>query len=379
MKKLNSMLTIIVIALLIGCGSDDSPDPVPTPIDFEANFIGLWEFDTPSSFGDAIYFGENGEAFPVSYGDLGTNQFRLADFNSYTYSDNQVSYFWFGDEPVPFDGSNTLAYPGGSLTKVAGINALTDFVDVLDFNDGFDVDVSAFLGNDSENNLDGFGNELLIPNPSNAEGRYLRFLKGNLSFLEEVPGIDDNASSIGVYDTNPFELLSVLELGQFKIYQPGNPANPPAIEDISFLPINRYRCHAVTNADDYDFISYNRETEAFTYHDVDETHQQNGVEAFAFLSLPVNLRITGMDYIEGQNKLLVTDSFNLYIFNIGFNSDGDGVSIFELDRNVTTVTSRLGETYGRIQGVHYDASEDWLFVVINDGSTKKLVRMDFQL
>jgi hypothetical protein len=270
------------------------------------------------------------------------------------------------------------------MTRVSGINELSDLIETLSFNEEINVDVTTFLSGDSYNNLDGFGEELLVPNPSAAEGRYIRFQKSNLNFIEEVTGIGQSVTSIGVYDTNPFELLSVLEENnKFRIYQPNNPAfHPPTVDDIPFTP-NRYRCHTVTNESGRDFISYNRDTKSFNYHDVNVLFEQQGVSEFAFYEVPPShLRIRAMDYVENNNKLIITDTYNLHVFNIGFNSDGDGVSVFEHERSISIIPLVLSneESYfGRIQGLYYDADTQKLYLIIKNQGVFKLIKTSFQL
>jgi len=373
MKRLKKILVIVTILLLGACGSDDNNTPA-TPPDYANDFVGLWEFDTPVNYADAIYFGANGEAHPVYYGELNTTHLTIADFNTYEFLKNQVTYFRFGVDPVPYNGGNTLAFPGNGLTKVAGVHKISDFVEILSLDKALEVDVTAFLSDDSYNNLDGFGDQLLVPNPTADEGRYLRFQKSNLNFVETVTGINQTSTSIGVYDTNPFELLSVMEPNKMRLYQPSNPAFHPALDNIPLI-LNRYRCHTVTNNSGYDYISYNRILNSFNYHNVSILHKQQGVSEFAFYNLPpYGLRIKGMDYVEGHNKLIVSDSYNIHIFNIGFNTEGNDVSIFQHERTLTIVPSQFGSTFGQIQGIYLDANEDWLFMVLKWEGKVKLVR-----
>jgi len=382
MKKLKTIYSILLVSILIlsSCKSDDDSTP-QSPPDYASEFVGLWKFDNDENYADAIFFGTSGEAFQVFYGDLNTIHLKLADFNTYDFENNQVSYFKFGNNPIPYEGGNTFAIPGNSMTKVNGVNKLDDVIETLNVTQATSVDVTTFLSGDSFNNLDGFGDHLLVPNPSAAEGRYIRFQKSNLNFVEEVTGIGQTTTSIGVYDTNPFELLSVLENNnKFRTYQPNNPAfHPPAVDDIPFSP-NRYRCHAVTNESGKDLISYNRNTKSFNYHDVNSINEQQGVSSFAFYELPPStLQIRGMDYVEGKNKLLITDSYNIHIFNVGFNSDRDDVSVFEHERSISIVPLRSTNEsfFGRIQGLYYDSNET-LYMVINNGGVIKLVKTVFE-
>lgn len=379
LKKIKTVLLLFTIILFISCTKNDSTPQ--TPPDYADEFVGLWKFDNTGNQPDALFFGANGEAFQIFYGDLNTVSISPADFNTYEFKNNQVSYFLFGGQPISYDGGNTFAFPGGTMTKDNSVNNLDDVIETLVISSDKNVDVTTFFSGDNFNNLDGFDDHLLIPNPSAAEGRYIRFKKSDLSFVEEVTGIGQTATSIGVYDTNPFELLSILEgNNKFRTYQPFNPAfHPPAVDDIPFTP-NRYRCHAVTNGSGRDFISYNRNTKSFNYHDVNILNEQQGVSSFAFYDVPSSrLRIRGMGYAKGKSKLIVCDSYNLHIFNIGFNAAGDDVSAFEHERSISIVPLRLTneDYFGRIQGVYYDSNET-LYMVINNGGIIKLVKILFE-
>ncbi len=382
MKKLKTIYSILLVSILIlsSCKKDDDSTP-QSPPDYASEFVGLWKFDNDEDYADAIFFGPSGEAFLVFYGDLNTIHLIPADFNTYEFENNQVNYLKFGDNPIPYEGGNTFAIPGNSMTKVDGVNKLDDLIETLNnVKDAISVDVTTFLTGDTYNNLDGFGDHLLVPNPSAEEGRYIRFQKSNLNFVEEVTGVGQTTTSIGVYDTNPFELLSVLENNnKFRTYQPSNPAfHHPAVDDIPFSP-NRYSCHAVTNESGRDLISYNRNTKSFNYHDVNIINEQQGVSSFAFYKLPFKLNIRGMDYVEDENKLLITDTYNIHIFNVGFNSDRDDVSVFEHERSISIVPLQLTNEsfFGRIQGLYYDSNET-LYMVINNGSVIKLVKIVFE-
>ncbi|QCX39076.1 hypothetical protein FF125_11755 [Aureibaculum algae] len=383
MKNLKTiyLVALALIITLSSCKSDD--DSIPIPPDYTSEFVGLWEFDNEENYADALFFGKNGEAFQIFYGDLNTVGIVLADFNTYDFDNNTVNYFIFGNDPVPYEGGNTFTFPGNSMTKVNGINKLSDLIETFDLDEVRAKDVSTFFLADFYNNLDGFGDDLIIPNPSADEGRYIRFAKSNLSFVEAVEGIGQNATSISIYDTNPFELLSVLENNnKFRQYQPSNPAfHHPAIDDIPFTP-NSYNCHTVTNESGRDFISYNKKTKSFNYHDVNILHEQQGVSEFAFFELPSSLlEICGMDYVESKNKLIVTDSYNIHIFNIGFNTDGDNVSIFEHEKSISMVPLKLTneEYFGKIQGLYYDLGRLELSLIIRNGNSVKLINTHFQL
>ncbi len=116
-KVLKYILFAPAILLLIDCKSDNESAPIITP-DYSSEFVDLREFDNSENYADAIFFGSNGEAYNLFYGDLKTTFLTTGDFYTYVFEDNQLVYSEFGNNAIPYNGGNTLAIPGNSLPQV---------------------------------------------------------------------------------------------------------------------------------------------------------------------------------------------------------------------------------------------------------------------
>ncbi len=381
MKKTNVLaLTYKVIFLLtiMSCGNDDD---VSTP-DYSEDLIGYWEFDT-YQYGsyDGVYFDDNGFLYFYRETELGTKS--LMSPSTYTIENNVVNCYLFGDQSIEYDGSHTIHFDdshdflGGSITKDPFYSSVYQLINPIEL-EGISVlqsDVTEYFPNGNLCNFDAYDDgQLLIP-AGDSRTSYFKFSKTDLTYTEEITGIENFSSSISVHHTDPFWLINILSQDDFTIYQPNNPAfHPPAVPIIANNN-QKYEVHAITNSSGYDQIAYNTDLQSFDYFDINDFNQLQSIEHFAFFNADdYSIRITGMDYLEGANKLIFSDSYNIHVFNIGFNGAGDGVNTFIHQKSFSILPEFTEDNRFWINGLHYDQESHNLYLLLKNYSSTRLLK-----